>query len=418
MSDVQTVVLAIEKRAKDAGIKLSMRKLRDAIAIALWGRRYAVAIEAEKHGELAVEEILVPIYGVEACKLFRLRPGALDVLFGQSYFGSTMQPDSSDDGLYFDLRRLGGHVPLHVRVDKQHLPRRAFVSLSNDGRVGVGVEDAPGAFGPEMWNSQTIRWYVSPMIDGTALALLLQRDRRPLLGAVHRGHQPKSGEQDQDWVLTEDAERARQALEKALEEVKRHDVRWPSEFLFGAHGVPPSWGDNVTLHDHALEMWSRAIKSDDVHLLLGENVEECLAEAALAILATEPERLSRAVVRDLAKRSKIALRDYAEWIAAHGDGIDVQETCKDGEIEAFLEIRDSGASDAECLVGSNAGEELLAARGVTEAQAYIAEFLRANGASFISAHFEAWEASKLEAFKCAFDGWAKWPERAVLTAVT
>ena len=52
MSDVPATVLEIQKRA--AGINLSMSKLRDAIAIALWNRPYAAAKAAENHGQLVV----------------------------------------------------------------------------------------------------------------------------------------------------------------------------------------------------------------------------------------------------------------------------------------------------------------------------------------------------------------------------
>ncbi len=418
MPNVRTVVRAISRRAKLARITLSSKRLRDFIAIALWRCTYSAAKEAESAGLLTIEDLVVPIFLGDACSIFRLERDVVHVLFGQSYFGPSASRDPANDGIHFDLQRLSAsRVPLHIRQDKQHRPLEAFVTLTHEGRVGVGVGNEQQAISQErdFLDNRTIRWHVSAMIDGSALALFLQREGRPLLAAVHRGHQSATIEPLQNWLLTEDAARARYEIAMALEQVQKHDVRWPSEYFFGADGEPPTWGDGQSIRDRAIDVWRRA-RSRGVHLLLGERVEDCLLEAALKVLHAEPATLSRAEVRDIYCWGGIKLHEYADWIASHSNGDNAEEAEKDREMEAYLAFNGAGAGGDECRAGVAAAETLLESLGVSVAQAFVAMTLNGKGIRCIKAHLHAWQAAEQEAFKIAYGARIEQSERVALIA--
>lgn len=412
MSDVRATVLEIQKRA--AGINLSMSKLRDAIAIALWNRPYAAAKAAENHGQLVVAGALTPAYLDAACARFGLAKGALDALFGSSSAAEATR-DEASDGLRFELQRLeAGDMPLLVNPGSEPALRPAYVTLTHDGRVGVGVQELISEVDPTVSKNQTIRWFVHPATDGAALKSFLEQQGRPLLATVHRGHRPIPDASHPAWLLTEEAEAARLELLKGLELLKRHDLRWPVEYLFIDRTKEPRWGDSLTLAEHVRAVEERA-SQDGVSFVPGESIENILAEAALEIWEEEPELLSRTLMRDLAVRGMIDVGEYAEWIAEHADGADPDESEKDRGLDLYLDIHDSGASDAECRAGVRAAEAALAARGITKTQAYIAMLLDANGAPFIADHRAAWDAAETAAFTAAFEGWVMWPEHAVLS---
>lgn len=60
-----------EAEAKRLGIRLSMSKLRDAIARAIYDRRYSAAVAAENAGKLA-PLALPPPFLRPVCELYRL----------------------------------------------------------------------------------------------------------------------------------------------------------------------------------------------------------------------------------------------------------------------------------------------------------------------------------------------------------
>lgn len=71
MSQVRTIILAIEKRARSLGIGLPMHRLRDAIGIALWGRPYA-ALKAAENAGAAFQPALPPPNLAVACGQYGL----------------------------------------------------------------------------------------------------------------------------------------------------------------------------------------------------------------------------------------------------------------------------------------------------------------------------------------------------------
>ena len=81
-----------------------------------------------------------------------------------------------------------------------------------------------------------------------------------------------------------------------------------------------------------------------------------------------------------------------------------------------LWIYDAGASTAEIESGVKAAYATLEALGVRPAQAYVAVMLAANDARHVAAHRDTWEQAELAACRACFDGWATWPETAVLSA--
>ena len=66
-----------EAEAKRLGIRLSMSKLRDAIARAIYDRHYSAAVAAENAGTLA-PLALPPPYLPSVCELYRLDPAILE----------------------------------------------------------------------------------------------------------------------------------------------------------------------------------------------------------------------------------------------------------------------------------------------------------------------------------------------------
>lgn len=65
-----------EAEAVRLGVRLSMAKLRDAIARAIYNRHYSAAVAAENAGNLA-PLVLPPPYLREVCELYRLDPATL-----------------------------------------------------------------------------------------------------------------------------------------------------------------------------------------------------------------------------------------------------------------------------------------------------------------------------------------------------
>lgn len=65
-----------EAEAHRLGVRLSMAKLRDAIARALYNRHYSAAVAAENVGNLA-PLVLPPPYLHSVCEHYRIDPAAL-----------------------------------------------------------------------------------------------------------------------------------------------------------------------------------------------------------------------------------------------------------------------------------------------------------------------------------------------------
>ena len=135
------------------------------------------------------------------------------------------------------------------------------------------------------------------------------------------------------------------------------------------------------------------------------------------MLEARQETLTRGIVREMTARGDMSLPKYAEWIAASGDGSDEDEAAKDAALFIRLDIQDTGASDQKVHAGVRDALEHFEALGVAPAQSFIATQLMALDAKHIAAHTAAWDSAELAACAVCFDGWAEWPESAVLTGL-
>jgi len=135
------------------------------------------------------------------------------------------------------------------------------------------------------------------------------------------------------------------------------------------------------------------------------------------MLEARQETLTRGIVREMTARGDMCLYEYAEWIAASGDGSDEDEAAKDAALFLGLDMHDTGASDQKVHAGVRDAIEHFEAIGVAPAQAFIATQLMALDAKHIAAHCAAWDSAEFAAFAVCFDVWAEWPEAAVLVGL-
>jgi len=136
------------------------------------------------------------------------------------------------------------------------------------------------------------------------------------------------------------------------------------------------------------------------------------------MLEARQETLTRSIVREMTARGDMSIPKYAEWIAASGDGSDENESAKDAALFIHLDIHDTNASDQKIHAGVDDALEHFEALGVAPAQAYIATQLMALDAKHIAAHSAAWDSAEFAACAVCFDGWAEWPESAVLVGLS
>lgn len=293
--------------------------------------------------------------------------------------------------------------------------QNAYVSLDEDGIVRVGVNGEIGnAIPAHVFHQRTLRFSVSPFVDGKALQAYLLGDGRELLAVIHQGHSVDWDGNNMVGRLDQTAQDAVETLESGLKDLEEDNIcEDTAGYLFSCDSVGKVWGDRPLAE--AVAALTDDIESEGV-VLGGDSVEDTLIEAACHTFESHGHQLPRAIVRELAARGKIDVRDYAEWIADHGRGDDVAESAKDAsDVTVHLDIHDSRANDDQIRAGTSAARECLAERHVTPAQAYIASIIRAHDAPLITAHLSAWEDAEMAAFTACFEGWAEWPEAAVMT---
>lgn len=114
---IRETVRAIEARARDLGIALSMSKLRDAIALALVDRHYSAAVAAETAGKLPAV-VLPPPHLARACEVYGLESVRFAAAFVPRPAASAAADDSAaesenGDGLTIKINDLlTGRAPL------------------------------------------------------------------------------------------------------------------------------------------------------------------------------------------------------------------------------------------------------------------------------------------------------------------
>jgi hypothetical protein len=405
MSAFRSLVLSIEVAAKANRIRLPMSKLRDAIAVALVNRTYAAARAAEAANVLPAI-VLPPPHLDEACTRYGLDPLPFAAAFASH--GAIPAAKAPEDGLQMRLTSLlaGKPAPLYLQ------PGRAYVELEEDGTVSAGCDPDVGSGVPiEVWNGVTRRFKVSPFVSGAALHAYLTGPGRRLLATIHAGHEVEWDGSNRRGSPTSAAAAASDDLKAALEELDTVAVWGVDEFLFGANALRQVWTDEC-LDTLCVQLEAEACAEG---IQLEGEVRAALLTRAREEYARNPERLDRHIVRALVQEGDVSLGQYAEWITAYDDGADVTEAAKDVRLRTpVLWINDAQASTAEIERGRDAALALLQARDVAVVQAYLARAIDACGGQTVPQHLEAWLDAQHAAFTAAFDGWARWPEGAVL----
>ena len=90
---LRAYVRRAEAEARRLGIRLSMSKLRDAIARAIYDRPYSAAVAAETAGELA-PLVLPPPYLHSVCEFYRIDPATFQRAC--AFAAEGQDPDSVD----------------------------------------------------------------------------------------------------------------------------------------------------------------------------------------------------------------------------------------------------------------------------------------------------------------------------------
>ena len=410
MSDFRSLVYSILDAAEAGGVTLTQAKLRDAISSALTNRPYSAAMAAESAGTLG-EIVLPPAHLTAACDAYQLD----EVVFAKAFPAS-----GPDDGLTFDIANLlKSPAPLHCQYDGQNQPQPAYVGLDDDGKV---TADYSGDIGNSMpmtvWLGRDLRISVEPRISGRALHEYLLGEGRPLLARIHAGHEVEWDGNNMSGKLSVDAETAQEELESGLRDLgedRALDVGSVEDFLFGGGSrIGDYWTDQtletlVTSTMEDIAMLDAEIVVEDAD---AETVREAFIRAAVDEIDEGSRcRLSRHVARSLYALGKITLSQYAGYIAEHDDPQDEIEADLDSELEAIpLWLMDSGASTEEIERGVAAGMAVLAERGVTSTQAYLASLIDAEDEQPLASHLDAWRDAESAAIAACCVGWAQVPE--------
>lgn len=116
-----------------------------------------------------------------------------------------------------DLRGMGR--PLCFYYSSECRPEPAFVQMTADGIVSAGYSRAR-EFGKlrEVQFNCTLRWDVTPEVDGDVLVAILAGDQAlTLLERVHAGHATHWERQEQVGTLDEDAQAASELFQELLD---------------------------------------------------------------------------------------------------------------------------------------------------------------------------------------------------------
>lgn len=234
MSPFHSVVIRLEAGARAAGVsrkRLSMSKLRDAIAVALVDRTYPAARAAKTLPALSAP----PPY-IEAA-LARV-PAADRRAFRDTLAKWIPEPD---DGVLLALDNLeGGAVAPLYRLREGDSPFAAAVELDTDGTVTAGWVDED----PFAWDEDIAfeRWQIHPQVNGAALAFFLRGEGRALLARIH--------------AAPDDAE-AHAALRVGLDSLDLDKVLSVGEWL-GDAPMESLWDAAETLDEAVEELQSSA----------------------------------------------------------------------------------------------------------------------------------------------------------------
>jgi hypothetical protein len=108
-------------------------------------------------------------------------------------------------------------APLYCRYERQTSPQRAYVELTEEGRVSADYSGEIGNSTPAtVWHNRTLRWAVPSAISGAALTELVQ-EILPLLERVHAGHSVEWDGSNHVGRLDADADEAHDEIERVIE---------------------------------------------------------------------------------------------------------------------------------------------------------------------------------------------------------
>lgn len=196
-------VCAIVASARDAGVALSLAKLRDAISIALTERPYAAAMAADKAGKLAAPA-LPPAYLAQACERYALDPAAFERAFvalptadlkkseapdeasAWTKFDALLAAALAEDAAYVHLRAQPNGTTVLFRVHGDLVAPKSLDATIDDKaltRVLASAHradnDQPEDFTPmrsqrgriertlpDTGSRVLLAWYLEPMVQG------------------------------------------------------------------------------------------------------------------------------------------------------------------------------------------------------------------------------------------------------------
>jgi len=428
-------IAALRRTAADRGLTLGMAKLNDAIAKALYGRPYSPVIAAEAAGtppELsATAERTAAVaaeYGLDG-----------EIFAGIFVVASESKEETVEDGLTFSVDNLvrlnvdsltdeDVHpAPLYCKYEMQYQAQPAYVQIDSSGNVTADYSGEISNAVPEsVYHDRTLRFRVSPEVSGTSLFDYLLQFGRPLLARIHAGHEVDWNGSNQVGSLTDDAKEAVVEFQRMLSNLETTPVYTAAEWVRSYNRLTDIGSPSNTTFQQALADCMDGMDNGDGALESGSDeadIKEAILARALRCL-DDGDAMPRYYARQLVIEGTRTLGDYAEWLVnSKADLTSVAEATADAALlpTVRLWIEDSKASTAEIEAGVSAAMAVLESRGVTAAQAELADWIETHSSEKIEeahcnyAHHAAWLDAESAAFDVAFKGWAQRPEGACLT---
>lgn len=121
--------------------------------------------------------------------------------------------------IVIDIPNIVGIAPLYIKQDGEKFVYPAYIQLDRFGNVSVSCSES-GYWEPDdCWSKCVIRWKIPNNVKGTKLIEFLQDATvKDLLSTVHAGHRVVWRNGEELGELSEDAQKAREALYALIDE--------------------------------------------------------------------------------------------------------------------------------------------------------------------------------------------------------
>lgn len=417
---VKTAIQPIVVRAQQAGIRLPLSKLRDAICLALYRKTFSPLVAAESAGQTfapSMDAAAIPAIAAE----YRINAQTFATALGVA--AATVAAPEPDDGLTFPAalkdQLFGGPRPLFAQYDGQLQPQRAYIELDEDGNINADYSGGIGNAVPiSVWNGCTLRFRVPHSVNGRELWDYITGEGRPLLARIHAGHEVDWDGNNWRGTLTDDAREAKEALELALESLLTDYAATVDEWIY-PNRLIEVWPIGQSLEDAANELHDSLPRFDGrpEEMCVEGDLDDCRAALIKKAGYERNANLDRWHARQLVAHGEWTIVSYAEWVADYSDSADdPQEAALDDQYLAPLAlwINDSGAPTDAIERGVLAATDELSRRAISPLRAFIAASIDANNGNPIADDLDAWSAAEAAALDAAFAGWARRPEGASL----